>query len=140
MDILEKAEILLVEDNPIDRQLTLATLKKHDFASTVHVVEDGEQALEYLFNKDNHDAQVDNEPRVILLDLKLPKVDGIEVLRTIKLDNRTKNIPVIVLTSSAEEFDIVKSYSLGVSGYLLKPFAFSEFQKAVLEAISTNHS
>jgi len=134
MDILEKAEILLVEDNPIDCQLTLATMKKHDFASTIHVVKDGEEALKYLFNTGNAG------PKMILLDLKLPKVDGIEVLKKIKMDERTKNIPVIVLTSSAEEFDIVKSYSLGVNSYLLKPFAFDQFQSAVIEAISNDCS
>jgi len=133
MEDIKEVEILLVEDNPIDREITLGVLKKHNFANTIHVVEDGEEALEYLFNIGNAGADINGKPKMILLDLKLPKVDGLEVLQKIKADNRTKNIPVVVLTSSSEEFDIVASYNLGVNSYILKPVNFKKMVDAVKE-------
>jgi len=135
MEDVKEIEILLVEDNPVDREITLGVLKKHNFANMIHVAEDGEEALEYLFNIGNARADINGKPTMILLDLKLPKVDGLEVLQKIKADNRTKNIPVIVLTSSSEEFDIVASYNLGVNGYILKPVSFKKMVDAINEML-----
>lgn len=127
-------EILLVEDNPNDAELALRPLKKHNLANHVVVVTDGEEALEFVFPRGRYGhRKIENAPRIILLDLKLPKVDGLEVLRAIKGDPRTKIIPVIVLTSSKEEKDIVESYKLGVNSYILKPVDFDKFVDAVKE-------
>jgi two-component system response regulator len=125
-------EILIVEDNPNDAELALRALKKHNLANHVVVVTDGEEALEFMFARGKYgDRKMENGPRIILLDLKLPKVDGLEVLKAIKSDMRTKIIPVIVLTSSKEEKDIVESYKLGVNSYILKPVDFDKFVDAV---------
>ncbi len=130
----DEVEILLVEDNPTDVELTLRALKKNNLANKVHVVTDGEQALEFIFASGSYKGRdINHKPRVILLDLKLPKVDGLEVLRKIKSDERTKNIPVVVLTSSKEERDRMESYRLGVNSYIAKPVDFSQFTKAVSE-------
>ena len=130
----EEVEILLVEDNPSDVELTLMTLKKHNFANKVHVVNDGAEALEYMFATGAYAGRkIQDTPKVVFLDLKLPKVDGIEVLRRIKSDERTKLTPVVVLTSSQEEQDIVKSYKLGVNSYVVKPVEFENFTRAVSE-------
>ncbi len=127
-------EILLVEDNPADVELTLRALKKHNLANKVFVVKDGAEALEYIFATGSYShRKIENAPKVILLDLKLPKVNGLEVLRKIKSDERTKVIPVVVLTSSAEERDIVDSYKLGVNSYIVKPVDFDKFLNAVQE-------
>ncbi len=127
-------EILLVEDNPTDAELTLRALKKNNLANKVHVVTDGAEALEFIFASGAYESRdINHRPRVILLDLKLPKVDGLEVLRKIKSDERTKNIPVVVLTSSKEEKDRVESYKLGVNSYIAKPVDFNQFTKAVSE-------
>ncbi len=127
-------EILLVEDNPTDVELTLRALKKNNLANKVHVVTDGEKALEFIFATGSYEGRdINHKPRVILLDLKLPKVDGLEVLRKIKSDERTKNIPVVVLTSSKEERDRIESYRLGVNSYIVKPVDFTQFTKAVSE-------
>ena len=125
-------EILLVEDNPNDVELTLHALKKNNIANRIHVVRDGAEALEYLFGS-GADAGRDanHTPKVILLDLKLPKVDGMEVLKRIKSDEHTRPIPVVVLTSSREERDIVESYRLGVNSYITKPVDFEQFTEAV---------
>ncbi len=129
-----KVEILLVEDNPTDVELTLRTLKKHNLANHVEVVNDGAEALDFIFATGAYkDRKIDKRPKVILLDLKLPKVDGLEVLRKIKSDERTKDIPVVVLTSSKEEKDRVESYRLGVNSYIVKPVDFNQFTKAVSE-------
>ena len=129
-----KVEILLVEDNPTDVELTLRTLKKHNLANHVEVVRDGAEALDFIFATGAYkDRKIDKKPKVILLDLKLPKVDGLEVLRKIKSEERTKDIPVVVLTSSREEQDRVKSYRLGVNSYIVKPVDFNQFTKAVSE-------
>lgn len=130
----EEVEILLVEDNPNDVELTLMTLKKHNLANKVQVVNDGAEALEYIFATGAYaHRKIEETPKVVFLDLKLPKVDGIEVLRKIKSDERTKLTPVIVLTSSQEEQDIVKSYKLGVNSYVVKPVEFENFARAVSE-------
>ena len=129
-----KVEILLVEDNPTDVELTLRTLKKHNLANHVEVVNDGAEALDFIFATGAYkDRKIDKKPKVILLDLKLPKVDGLEVLRKIKSDERTKDIPVVVLTSSKEEQDRIESYKLGVNSYIVKPVDFEQFTKSVLE-------
>ncbi len=128
----DEVEILLVEDNPTDVELTLRALKKNNLANKVHVVTDGEQALEFIFATGSCKGRdINHKPKVILLDLKLPKVDGLEVLRKIKSDERTKNIPVVVLTSSKEEKDRIESYRLGVNSYIAKPVDFSRFTEAV---------
>ena len=132
MDNVNEVEILLVEDNPNDAELALRALKKHNLANHVFVVSDGEEALDFVFARGKHAQRtIGRGPRVILLDLKLPKVDGLEVLKSIKGDPRTKVIPVIVLTSSKEEKDIVESYRLGVNSYILKPVDFDKFVEAV---------
>ena len=129
-----RVEILLVEDNPTDVELTLRTLKKHNLANHVEVVNDGAEALDFIFATGAYkDRKIDKKPKVILLDLKLPKVDGLEVLRKIKSDERTKDIPVVVLTSSKEEQDRIESYRLGVNSYIVKPVDFTQFSKAVSE-------
>jgi two-component system, response regulator len=132
MMIENSIEILLVEDNPNDVELTLHALKKNNIANSIHVVRDGAEALEYLFGS-GADAGRDfnHTPKMILLDLKLPKVDGMEVLKRIKSDERTRPIPVVVLTSSREERDIVESYRLGVNSYITKPVDFEQFTEAV---------
>ena len=129
-----EVEILLVEDNPNDVELTLRALKKHNITNKVHVVKDGVDALEYIFATGAYaNRNINHNPKVILLDLKLPKVDGLEVLRQIKSNERTKLIPVVVLTSSKEERDLVESYKLGANSYITKPVDFESFVKAVSE-------
>ncbi|MFZ1554045.1 MAG: response regulator, partial [Anaerolineae bacterium] len=120
-----QVEILLVEDNPNDAELALRALKKNNLANNVAVVTDGEEALDFVFARGAYShRKIENGPKVILLDLKLPKVDGLEVLRAIKSDPVTRIIPVVVLTSSKEERDIVESYKLGVNSYIVKPVEF----------------
>jgi len=125
-------EILLVEDNPSDIKLAMHAFQKHNLANLVHVVRDGAEALEFIFCTDRYtERKIENTPKVILLDLKLPLVDGIEVLGRIKADPRTQMIPVVILTSSREERDIVDSYKLGVNSYIVKPVDFGQFMDAV---------
>ena len=125
-------EILLVEDNPKDRELTLYSLKENNLANHIECVEDGEEALDFIFCKNKYaHRSMQNLPKVILLDLKLPKVDGLEVLKQLKKDERTKLIPVVILTSSNEEKDIVESYKLGVNSYMVKPIDFNQFTQSV---------
>lgn len=125
-------EILLVEDDPNDVELTLHALTKYHVANHVQVVRDGAEALEFIFCEGAYGSRrMENSPRVILLDLKLPKVDGLEVLRRIKADQRTRGIPVVVLTSSREDRDIIESYQLGVNSYIVKPVDFVQFTEAV---------
>ncbi len=127
-------EILLVEDNPNDAELTLRALKKNKIANNIVHVQDGEEALDFLFAKNQYaDREVNNKPKLILLDLKLPKVSGIEVLHVIKSSDLTKFIPVVVLTSSKEERDIIETYNLGVNSYIVKPVDFDKFIEAVKE-------
>jgi two-component system response regulator len=127
-------EILLVEDNPADVKLTLRAFEKNNLTNRIHVVRDGAEALEFLFCTGEYATRrADENPKVILLDLKLPKVDGIEVLRQVKADERTSVIPVVVLTSSHEERDIVETYKLGVNSYIVKPVDFNQFTEAMRE-------
>jgi len=134
MTPLEDVEILLVEDNPNDVELTLRALQKQNLSNKVFVVKDGAEALDFMFASGPYaHRKVDKRPRVVLLDLKLPKVDGLEVLRRIKTDSRTSHIPVVMLTSSQEERDVVDSYNLGVNSYIVKPVDFSNFVHAVSE-------
>ena len=125
-------EILLVEDNPADEELAIHALRANNLANNIQVVRDGAEALEFIFATDRYaDRDVNHSPRVILLDLKLPLVDGLEVLRRIKADERTRHIPVVVLTSSREERDVVESYRLGVNSYITKPVDFEQFTESV---------
>ncbi len=128
-------EIILVEDNPADVEMTLSALKDHNLANKVHVLRDGAEALSYIMNNvDCRPGKADeHRPKVILLDLKLPKIDGLEVLRRIRSDERTKSVPVVILTSSNEERDRIEGYKLGVNSYVVKPVDFAEFAKAVKE-------
>jgi two-component system response regulator len=125
-------EILLVEDNSDDIELTLHALRKENLANHIHVARDGEEALDFLFCNGPHaDRSFERPPRLILLDLKLPKVDGMEVLRRLKADSRTQCIPVVILTSSKEERDLVKGYGLGANSYIQKPVDFDQFRETV---------
>jgi CheY-like chemotaxis protein len=127
-------EILLVEDNPDDLDMALRALRKAHLANHIQVARDGAEALDFIFGTGPHAGRnVENSPKVILLDLKLPKVDGIEVLRRVKSDPRTKMIPVVVLTSSKEQPDVSECYNLGVNSYIVKPVNFESFASAVAE-------
>jgi DNA-binding response OmpR family regulator len=125
--------ILIVEDDPNDVELTLTALEEYNLANEVIVTRDGEEALDYLYCRGNFKARLNDNPAVLLLDLKLPKRNGLEVLRQIKSDEKLKLIPVVVLTSSHEEKDVVASYKLGVNAYVVKPVDFHEFVNAVKE-------
>ena len=129
----ELKRILLAEDNPKDVELTLTALDEHNLANEVVVVNDGAEALDYLYRRGKFSMRADNDPAVVLLDLKMPKVDGLEVLRTIKNDSNLKTIPLVILTSSREEKDLVESYKLGVNAYVVKPVNFQQFIEAVKE-------
>ena len=130
----DAVDILLVEDNPQDVELSLRALAKHNLANNVVVAKDGQEALDFIFGTGEHaQRKVADTPKVILLDLKLPKIDGLEVLRRVKSDQRTKIIPVVVLTSSQEERDIVESYRLGVNSYMVKPIDFDQFIECVAD-------
>lgn len=127
-------EVLLVEDNPQDLELALRALQKAKLTNRIQIARDGAEALDFIFCTGAHDGRkIDDSPRVILLDLKLPKIDGLEVLRRVKSDPRTKAIPVVVLTSSKEQRDVVESYQLGVNSYIVKPVDFAGFADAVKE-------
>jgi len=129
-----EVEILLVEDNQEDAELTLRALKKHNLTNKVKVIPDGEEAMDYIFAEGEYAGrEISDRPRVIFLDLKLPKVSGIEILKRIKSDGRTKLIPVVVLTSSKEDKDLAVCYENGVNSYIVKPVDFDKFFKSVVE-------
>ena len=134
MDSMNKlGRILMVEDDPKDVELTLTALDEYNLANEVVVARDGQQALDYLYYRGEYKMRSNDTPAVMLLDLKLPKVDGLEVLKQIKSDGALKMIPVVVLTSSKEEKDMVASYKLGVNAYVVKPVDFHEFVNAIKE-------
>jgi two-component system response regulator len=131
---LNEVEVLLVEDNPSDAELTMRALKKKNLANKLVHVKDGVEAIDFLFAQGAYaNRRVENGPKIVLLDLKLPKVNGIEVLRRIKSDDRTKKIPVVVMSSSREDSDLSMCYELGVNGYVVKPVEFEDFARAVSE-------
>jgi CheY-like chemotaxis protein len=134
MDKYEKVDILLVEDNPTDAELTMRALRKGNLANHITWVKDGAEALEFIFRSGAYAGRPDQNPRLILLDLKLPKVDGIEVLTRLKADDRTRAIPVVMVTSSQEGRDITESYKLGVNSYVVKPVEFEQFSETVAKA------
>src|SRR5215468_6165573 len=129
----ELGRILIVEDDPRDVELTLTALEDYKLANEVVVTRDGEEALDYLYRRGTHASRSGDNPAVLLLDLKLPKVDGLEVLKRLKSDETLRLIPVVVLTSSREERDMVESYRLGVNAYVVKPVNFHEFVNAIKE-------
>jgi CheY-like chemotaxis protein len=131
--VTELKRILLVEDSANDVALSLAALEEINLANEVVVVRDGQQALDFLFRRGEYQGRTDGNPAVVLLDLKLPKVDGIEVLTQVKRDSSLKSIPVVMLTSSREEQDLARSYGLGVNAYVVKPVAFPDFVAALKE-------
>ena len=134
MNELNEVEILLVEDNPDDLDMTMHALRKMKLANHIQIARDGVEALDFIFCRGPHaERKIEHVPRVVLLDLKLPRVDGLEVLRTMKSDPRTRKIPIVVLTSSKEQSDLVESYDLGVNSYMVKPVNFDAFAKAVQE-------
>jgi CheY-like chemotaxis protein len=127
-------DILLVEDDPVDRELTIRAFSRHKLANSLVIDKDGEEALDFLFCRGEYrDREIGVYPRLLLLDLNLPKVNGLEVLAAIKTDSRTRMIPVVVLTTSKEEFDISESYRLGVNSYIVKPLDFEKFVVAMKE-------
>jgi two-component system response regulator len=134
MNVPDIIEILIVEDNPQDLELTMRALRASKLSNRIQIARDGAEALEFLFAEGQHAGRkVENGPKLILLDLKLPKIDGLEVLERVKGDPRTKSIPVVVLTSSKEQKDVVESYRLGVNSYIVKPVDFEGFANSVRE-------
>ena len=125
-------DILLIEDNPYEAELTIRSLKKHNFSNNLKHISDGPEALDFIFSRGGYSDRKDlRNPKLILLDLKLPKIGGLEILRELKSHEHTKTIPVVVLTSSKEEKDVVESYRLGVNSYIVKPVNFESFSEAV---------
>ena len=132
METLEQVEILLAEDNPADAEMTMRALRKHHLANRVFWVKDGAEALDFIFCRGAFSGRDPGRaPKLLLLDLKMPKVDGIEVLRQVKADARARALPVVVMTSSNEERDVVESYQLGVNSYIVKPIGFEDFVETV---------
>lgn len=132
MDVNKTVEILLVEDNDNDAEMALRALKKNNISNKITRLKDGEEALEFLFGTGKFEGRsIHNHPRVILLDLKMPKVDGLEVLKAVRSNKDTENIPIVMLTSSREERDVVEGYKLGVNSFIVKPVEFNSFMEAV---------
>ena len=132
MATANQIEILLVEDNPLDAEMTMRTLKKHNFVNPLQWVKDGQEALDFLFCEGAYaDRRAMEWPKLILLDIKMPKVNGIEVLQKIKQDDKLRRVPVVILTSSAEQPDIEEAYRLGVNSYIVKPVEFGAFAETV---------
>jgi two-component system, response regulator len=134
MESFEQVEILLVEDNALDAEMSIRALKNGGLANKLLWVKDGQQALDYLFRHGEYSERQEVYPRLVLLDLKMPRVDGIEVLKAIKADERTKRIPVVVMTSSQEEKDVAQTYELGVNSYVVKPVDFNAFTDLARQA------
>ena len=134
MNVNTQVEILIVEDNPHDLEMTMRGLQKARLVNNIHVARDGEEALDFVFCTGAHAGRrLEDQPRVILLDIKLPKIDGLEVLARLKADPRTASIPVVMLTSSQEQSDLVASYQSGVNSYIVKPVNFESFVQAVAD-------
>ncbi|WP_147652888.1 response regulator [Vulcaniibacterium gelatinicum] len=129
----QPVEILLVEDSRPDAEMTLRTLRKKGIANHIEWVRDGVEALEYLFREGAHAGRPDGQPRLVLLDLKMPRMDGLQVLERMKADPRTRTIPVVMMTSSREEADLLESYRLGVNSFVVKPVDFAEFAETVAQ-------
>ena len=134
MQQFEQIEILLVEDNPLDAELTMRSLEGGKVANHITWVKDGAEALDYLFRQGQYANRGEAMPRLVLLDLKMPKVDGIEVLKVVKADERTRRIPVVVMTSSQEQSDVVQTYDLGVNSYVVKPVDFTALADVIRQA------
>ncbi|UII33177.1 response regulator [Fulvivirga ulvae] len=134
IDKIYDVDVLLVEDNPDDVELVIRALKKHNLGNNLIHLPDGAEALDFIFARGKYESRkIEQKPKVILLDLKMPKVDGLQVLKAIREDERTRLIPVVIMTSSAEQKDIIESYGLGVNAYVVKPLDFESFSKAVAE-------
>lgn len=128
----DPVDILLVEDNPLDVEMIIRALKKHNLSNKLHVAEDGVEALDFIFCREKYaERKIDSLPKVIFLDLKLPKMNGLEVLESVKADERTRSIPVVMVTSSGEELDIKTAYALGANSYVVKPVQFDAFEDAM---------
>jgi len=124
----QEVEVLLVEDNPNDAELTLRALRQHNLANAVHWVKDGAEALDFLFGEGAYAGRnAAHSPKLVLLDVRMPRIDGIEVLRRVRADERTKMLPVVIMTSSNQDRDIIESYHLGVNSYIVKPVRFDAF-------------
>ncbi|HEX5419104.1 MAG TPA: response regulator [Gammaproteobacteria bacterium] len=134
MEEFEQVEILLVEDNPLDAELAMRGLKDQKLANRITWVKDGEEALDYVYRRGAFAARPDVGPRLILLDLKMPRVGGIEVTRTLKSDERTKRIPIVIMTSSREEQDVVETYNLGANSFIVKPLNFESLAEVARQA------
>ena len=134
MDQIEQVDILLVEDNPMDAELTMHGLQQEKLANSIIWLKDGEEALDYLFRRGPYQQRTEVHPRIVILDLKMPKLDGIEVLREMKGSEITRRIPVVMLTSSQEESDLIKSYDLGVNSYVVKPLNFKSMTEIIRQA------
>jgi CheY-like chemotaxis protein len=144
MEEFEQVEILLVEDNPLDAELTMRGLKDQKLANNIVWVKDGEEALDYIFRRGAYAERQERAPRLILLDLKMPRLNGIEVTRIIKNDERTKRIPLVIMTSSREEQDVVQSYDLGANSFIVKPLSFESLAEVARQAgfywLAINHT
>jgi CheY-like chemotaxis protein len=144
MDEIEQVDILLVEDNPHDAELTMRGLKDQKVANRITWVKDGEEALDYVFRRGTYAGRSSNGPRLILLDLKMPRVDGMAVMKEIKSNEHTRRIPIVIMTSSKEEKDIVDTYNLGANSYIVKPLDFESLAEVARQAgfywLAINHS